>query len=94
MLSKIQFGLIVVYFAISFINLLVTRALADVDQRLAPNSYTAEVASTLLWNDYLRKYAKSFVDISPQLTFERYIVKITNKSHELINSKIRINQTY
>ena len=71
MLSKIQFGLILVYLAISFINLLVTRALADVDQRLAPNSYTAEVASTLLWNDYLRKYAKSFVDISPHLTFER-----------------------
>jgi len=52
-----------------------TRALtygSGIDQRLAPNSYSAEVEGWGgYWNGDLRDYTKTFDDLNPKLTFER-----------------------
>ena len=54
---------------------LLTRALTygtSIDQRLAPNSYSAEVVKLGGWNnDWLRDYTKTFEELNPTLTFDR-----------------------
>ena len=45
---------------------------SEIDQRLAPNSYSAEVVRLGGWyNDYLRTYTKTFHSLNPTLTFGR-----------------------